>query len=86
MITIIIITVVSGIIMGFATSARTPNDGIEDLTRNVLVGMAGGFVGLQIVGGIFGSADTGPSTVMLAIAAISGATLLLFVVNSVRRA
>jgi len=82
----IIVTVVSGIIMGFATSARTPSDSLEDLTRNILVGMAGGFVGLQIVGGIFGSADTAPSTVMLTIAALPGATLLLFVVNRVRRA
>ena len=86
MITIIIITVISGILMGFATSARTPADGREDLTRNILVGMAGAFVGLQIAGAIYGSAETGTSAVTLIIAAITGAIILLFIVNKVRRA
>jgi uncharacterized membrane protein YeaQ/YmgE (transglycosylase-associated protein family) len=85
-ITIIIITVVSGILLGFATSARRPADGLEDLTRNILVGMAGAFVGLQIAGTIYGSAETGTSAVTLVIAAIAGAMLLLFIVNRVRRA
>jgi len=86
LITTIIITVVAGILTGFATSARTPTDSSEDLTRNILVGMAGAFVGLKIAGGIFGSAETGTSAVTLAIAAITGAILLLLIVNGVRRA
>ena len=72
--------------MGFATSARTPTDGLEDLTRNILVGMAGAFVGLQIAEGIYGSAETVTSAGTLTIAAIIGAILLLFIVNRVRRA
>ena len=86
MITIIIITVVSGIVMGLATSARTPTDGLEDLTRNILVGTAGAFVSLQIAGRLYGSSDTGTSAITLVIAAIAGAMLLLFIVNRVRRA
>ena len=86
MITIIFVTVVAGILMGFATSARTPTDGLEDLTRNILVGMCGAFVGLQIAGAIYGSAETGTSTVTLIVAAITGAIILLFIVNRVRRA
>ena len=72
--------------MGFSTSARTPTDGLEDLTRNILLGMAGAFVGLQVAAGIYGSAETGTSAVTLAIAAITGAILLLFIVNKLRRA
>lgn len=86
MITTVIITVVSGLLTGFVTSARTPTDGAEDLTRNILVGMAGAFVGLQIAGGIFGPAESGTSAFTLTIAAITGAILLLFIVNGVRRA
>ena len=86
MITTIIITVVSGLLTGLVTSARTPTDGTEDLTRNILVGMAGAFVGLQIAGGIFSPAERGASAVTLIIAAITGAILLLFIVNGVRRA
>jgi uncharacterized membrane protein YeaQ/YmgE (transglycosylase-associated protein family) len=86
MITIIFITVVSGILMGFATGARTPTDGLEHLTGNMLVGMGCAFVGLQIAGAIYGSAETGTPAVTLIIAAISGAIILLFVVNRVRRA
>ena len=86
MITIIFITVVSGILMGFVTSARTPTDRLEDLTRNILVGMGGAFVGLQIAAAMYGSAETGTSAVTLIIAAIIGAIILLFIVNRVRRA
>ena len=86
MIAIIFVTVVSGIVMGFATSARTPTDGLEDSSRNILVGLGGAFVGLQIAGAIYGSAETGTSAVTLIIAAITGAIILLFIVNRVRRA
>ena len=34
-----------------------PTDGLEDLTRNILVGMGGAFVGLQIAGAIYCSAE-----------------------------
>jgi uncharacterized membrane protein YeaQ/YmgE (transglycosylase-associated protein family) len=84
-ITTIIISLVTGILLGFATSARTPTDGIEDLTRNIVVGIAGAYVGLQVIGRILNSAETGTSTVTLAIAAISGAAILLFVVKRFRR-
>ena len=56
MITIIAITVVSGILVGFSTNARTLLDGKEDLARNIVVAMAGAFLVLQIAGGVFGSA------------------------------
>lgn len=82
MIMIVIITIVTGILLGFATSARTPTDGFEDLTRNTVVGMAGAFVGLQLARGIFDSAEV----VTTIIAAIAGAAILLFIVNRVRRA
>jgi uncharacterized membrane protein YeaQ/YmgE (transglycosylase-associated protein family) len=85
-ITIIIITVVAGVLVGFATSARTPTDSLEDLTRNILVGTTGAFVSLQIAGRLYGSSDTGTSAITLVIAAIAGAMLLLFIVNRVRRA
>ena len=83
---IIIITVVTGILLGFVTSARTPTDGLEDLTRNIVIGMAGAFVGLQVGGGIFTSAETGPSAIVLTIGAIGGAAIMLLIVNRVRRA
>jgi uncharacterized membrane protein YeaQ/YmgE (transglycosylase-associated protein family) len=83
MLTIILITAISGILIGFATSARTPTDGLEDLTRNILVGMAGAFVGLKVAEGIYSSAETGAFA--LVVAALTGATLLLFIVNRVRR-
>ena len=86
MIMIIIITIATGVLLGFATSARTPNDGLEDLTRNIVVGMAGAFVGLQVAGGIFDSADTGASAIAQTVAAITGGAILLFIVNRVRRA
>lgn len=86
MIMIIIIAVITGSLLGVATSARTPTDGIEDLTRNIFVGMAGAFVGLQILERAFESGEAGASAFALAIAAISGASILLFVVNSMRRA
>jgi uncharacterized membrane protein YeaQ/YmgE (transglycosylase-associated protein family) len=85
-ITIIIITVVAGVLVGFATSARTTTDSLEDLTRNILVGTAGAFVSLQIAGRLYGSSDTGTSAITLVIAAIAGAMLLLFIVNRVLRA
>jgi uncharacterized membrane protein YeaQ/YmgE (transglycosylase-associated protein family) len=85
-ITIIAISIVAGILLGYATSARTPNDGLEDLVRNVLVGITGAFVGMQVAGGVFGSAEAGISAVALTVAAIAGAMLLLFIVNRVRRA
>lgn len=86
MITIIIITLVAGTVLGYATSARTPDDGLEDLTRNILVGMIGAFVGLQIAGRIPGSASDGPSTIALGIAGVAGASIVLYIVNRVRRA
>ena len=86
MMMIIIITIVTGTVLGFATSARTPTDGIEDLSRNIVVGMAGAFVGLQVASRIFNSAESGASAIVLSIASIFGATILLFIVNSVRRA
>ena len=86
MIMIIVITIVTGIVLGFATSARTSTDGIEDLSRNIVVGMAGAFVGLQVASRMFSSDETGASAIVLSIASIIGATILLFIVNSVRRA
>ena len=86
MIMIIIVTVVAGSLLGFATSARTPKDGIEDLTRNIAVGMAGAFVGLQVSARIFDSGEASASAIALAIAATTGAAILLFVVNTIRRA
>jgi uncharacterized membrane protein YeaQ/YmgE (transglycosylase-associated protein family) len=83
---ILIITIVTGIVLGYTTSARTPTDGIEDLSRNIVVGMAGAFVGLQVASRIFDSDETGASTIVLSIASIIGATILLFVVNRIRRA
>jgi len=83
---LVIITTVTGILLGFAKSARTPADGIEDLTRNILVAMAGAFVGLQVVSGVFGSAEAGVSTFLSTIAAIAGAAVLLSIVIRVRRA
>ena len=83
---IIVITIVTGIVLGYTTSARTPTDGIEDLSRNIVVGMAGAFVGLQVASRIFNSTETGSSAVVLSIASIIGATILLFIVNSIRRA
>ena len=82
----IITTVVAGGLVGFAISARTPTDGLEDLTRNILVGMAGAFVGLKVAGGVYGSAESGASALTLTIASITGATLLLYIVNRVRGA
>ena len=86
MITLIFFTVVAGILVGFATSARRPTDGLEDLTRNIVVGMVGAFVGLQVVGAIYGSAQPGASAMVSIIAAIAGATLVLVIVNRVRKA
>ena len=86
MITIIIIAIITGILLGFAKSARTPSDGLEDLTRNIIVATAGAFAGMQVAGMIFGSAEASVSVTALTIAAISGAPLLLFVINRVRRA
>jgi uncharacterized membrane protein YeaQ/YmgE (transglycosylase-associated protein family) len=83
---IVVITIVTGIVLGFATSSRTPTDGFEDLTRNVVVGMAGAFVGLQVAARIFDSGEAGTSAIALTIAATTGAAILLFIVNSVRRA
>ena len=65
---------------------RTPTDDLENLTRNILVGTAGASVGLQITGGVYGSSETGVYAVTLVIAAITGAMLLLFIVNRARRA
>jgi uncharacterized membrane protein YeaQ/YmgE (transglycosylase-associated protein family) len=78
--------IVTGIVLGYATSARTPTDGFEDLSRNVVIGMAGAFVGLQVASRIFNSAESGTSAIVLSIASIFGATILLFVVNRIRRA
>jgi uncharacterized membrane protein YeaQ/YmgE (transglycosylase-associated protein family) len=83
---VIIITIVTGIVLGFATSARTPTDGIEDLSRNIVVGMAGAFVGLQVASRIFNSAETGASAIVLSIASMLGAAVLLLIVNTIRRA
>jgi uncharacterized membrane protein YeaQ/YmgE (transglycosylase-associated protein family) len=83
----IIITVVIGFLLGLATSARTPTDGLEDLTRNIVVAMAGAFVALQVARGMFKTAETGGASVVAStVAAISGAIILLFIVNRVRRA
>ena len=86
MIMIVIITIVTGILLGFATSARTPSDGLEDLTRNIVIAMAGAFAGLQFAGGVFDSAEAGTSAFTLTIGAIIGAAILLLIVNKVRRA
>jgi uncharacterized membrane protein YeaQ/YmgE (transglycosylase-associated protein family) len=85
MITSITITIVTGILSGFAASIRTPSDGLEDLIRSTIVGMLGSFVGLKVAGGIFGSVETGAPAATLAISAMTGATLLLLVVNKFRR-
>lgn len=85
MFTIIVLTIVTGVVLGFAVSARTPTDGLEDLTRNVLIGMIGAFAGLQVVGRTFGS-GAGASWFALLVAALAGASLALFVVNRMRRA
>jgi uncharacterized membrane protein YeaQ/YmgE (transglycosylase-associated protein family) len=83
---IISITLVTGILLGYVTSTQSPTDGLEDLTRNVVVGMVGAFVGLQVARGIFDSGETGTSVIALALAAIAGASIVLFIVNRVRRA
>ena len=86
MIMTVIITIVTGVLLGLAKSVRTPTDSLEDLTRNIVVGMAGAFVGLRVTGTIYDSAETGASAIALTIAAISGAATLLFIVNRARRA
>ena len=86
MIMVIIITVITGILLGLAASARTPTDGFEDLTRNVVVGIVGAFIGVRVAEAIKSSGEAGTSTIALIIAAIAGAMLLLFTVNRIRRA
>ena len=86
MLTSIVISIITGVLLGFATSVRTPTDGLEDLTRNIVVGMAGAFVGLQVAGGVLNSAETGVSSIAQTVAAITGSAILLFIVHKVRRA
>lgn len=80
------LTIVIGGLFGFVTSARTPTDGLEDLIRNVVVGMAGAFVGLQVASSLFDSADAGSSAIAQTLSAITGAAIFLVVVNRVRNA
>ena len=85
MIMIIIVSLVTGTLLGFATSARTPTDGIEDLTRNIVIGIVGAFLGLQFASGMFDFAETGASAITQIVAAIIGASILLFCVNRIRK-
>jgi len=86
MISNIIIAIISGAPLGYLTSVRTPSDGLEDLTRNILVGIGGAFIGLQSARGFLGSDGAGPSVFALGAAGIAGALVILFIVNRVRRA
>ena len=82
----IVTSIVAGILLGFAASARTATDGLEDLTRNVTFGTIGAFVGLKVFAGVFASPESGSSGLTISIGAILGASLAIFVINRLRKA
>ena len=74
----IIIPLVVGIVIGWAVSLLKAAAGQEDLIRNVVVGVAGAYIGGWLLGKLFEISQTGFS-VGTVIVSLVGAITLLFV-------
>lgn len=79
------ISIVTGVLLGFVTSAMRSNDSREDLVRNMLLGIGGAYVGTWLAGSFFESANTGSLSFSLVSTAVLVSALVLFVTNSMRR-
>ena len=74
----LITPLVVGIVMGFAASTLKATAGQEDLIRNVVVGIAGAFMGAWLLGKLFETSQGGFSFGAV-IVSLAGAATLLFV-------
>ena len=81
----LITSIVVGVVVGFAASAMRTADGREDLIRSIFLGMGGAYVGIWLARSLFESAESGSLNIALVAGSISGAAILLFVVNRVSK-
>jgi len=81
-----VISIVTGALIGYIASARSPTDGLEDLTRNIIVGTTGAFAGVYVFGRMVDSPEAGASALALGVASIAGAAVALYIVKRVRTA
>jgi len=81
----ITLSIITGLLLGFVTSAMRSDDSREDLLRNVFLGMGGAYVGTFLARALFDSASTGELNFALVATSVLAASIVLFVSNRARR-
>ena len=79
-------SLVVGMLIGWIASILKRTAGREELIRNVMAGIAGGFFGGWLLGKLVEPVNQGSFSFGMMIASVLGAATLLFVVDRLNRA